>query len=139
MCKIGATLSNADDKTIEALTEFGFHLGMTFQIIDDLLDLTSTSEALGKPAGNDIREGNYTLPVILAIQDNPSLKEKLQQEDELDATLKIVREEKYISKTKIMALEHVEKATLSLENTQLNEEVKSSFIKLLSGLTQRAS
>ena len=138
-CKIGATLSNADDKTIEALTEFGFHLGMTFQIIDDLLDLTSTSEALGKPAGNDIREGNYTLPVIFAIQDNSSLKEKLHKETELDTILKIVREEKYISKTKTIALEHVEKATLSLKNAQLNEEVKSSFIKLLSGLTQRAS
>ena len=76
-CKIGATLSNADEQTIESLEKFGFHLGMTFQIIDDLLDMTSTSEALGKPAGNDIKEGNYTLPVIFAIADNDDLREEL--------------------------------------------------------------
>ena len=41
---------------------------MAFQIVDDILDVISTDDALGKPAGHDLREGNYTLPVLLAVQ-----------------------------------------------------------------------
>lgn len=144
-CKIGATISNADLETIEALEKFGFHLGMTFQIIDDLLDLTSTSETLGKPAGNDIKEGNFTLPVIFALRENNELKVDLSNisdnEDSLDLEkiLSIVRNEIYVGETKKIAMEHVTKAQKYLEMAQINQEVKDSFAKLLIGLTTRAS
>ena len=49
---------------IDALTTFGRSFGMAFQIVDDLLDITATDEELGKPAGHDLVEGTYTLPVI---------------------------------------------------------------------------
>ena len=52
----------------EALADFGHSYGMAFQIVDDILDVISTDDALGKPAGHDLREGNYTLPVLLAVQ-----------------------------------------------------------------------
>ena len=49
------------------MTEFGRAYGMAFQVVDDILDLVATDEELGKPSGNDLREGVYTLPVIRMI------------------------------------------------------------------------
>jgi heptaprenyl diphosphate synthase len=66
-CRIGALTSGADRVAVEALTRFGQAFGMTFQIWDDILDLVSTGDVLGKPAGHDLMEGTYTLPVILAL------------------------------------------------------------------------
>ena len=56
-CRIGGMVSNVDEPTLDALTRFGHHLGMCFQVVDDVLDLTSSDEALGKPAGQDLLEG----------------------------------------------------------------------------------
>jgi heptaprenyl diphosphate synthase len=66
-CRIGALTVGAGQEPVEALTRFGEAFGMTFQIWDDILDLISTDEALGKPAGHDLVEGIYTLPVIRAL------------------------------------------------------------------------
>jgi heptaprenyl diphosphate synthase len=66
-CRIGALTVGADRNSVEALTQFGQAFGMAFQIWDDILDLISTGEALGKPAGHDLMEGIYTLPVIRAL------------------------------------------------------------------------
>ena len=69
--RIGGMVSGVDEPTLDSLTRFGFHLGMCFQIVDDVLDLTASSEALGKPSGKDIHEGVYTLPVIHAVGASP--------------------------------------------------------------------
>ena len=62
--KIGGMLAGQPEDRVEALGEYGFKLGMAFQIVDDLLDLTGSVESLGKPVGSDLREGKITLPVI---------------------------------------------------------------------------
>lgn len=62
--RIGGIVAGHDRPMIEALTEFGNGFGMVFQIVDDILDITATDEQLGKPAGHDIVEGVYTLPVL---------------------------------------------------------------------------
>lgn len=69
-CRVGAMLSQAPEKEIRMLEQFGLYLGYAYQIIDDVLDFVSDSSLLGKPAGNDLRQGNITLPVILALKDN---------------------------------------------------------------------
>jgi heptaprenyl diphosphate synthase len=66
-CRIGGITSGASRSDIEALTSFGRSFGITFQIFDDILDLVGTDEGLGKPAGHDLVEGTYTLPVIRAL------------------------------------------------------------------------
>jgi heptaprenyl diphosphate synthase len=66
--RIGGIVAGLPRPTIEALTEFGESFGMVFQIVDDLLDITSTDEQLGKPAGHDMVEGVYTLPVLRTLQ-----------------------------------------------------------------------
>jgi heptaprenyl diphosphate synthase len=76
-CRVGGMVSEVDGSTLEALTEFGRHVGVCFQLVDDVLDVTGSDASLGKPAGNDLMEGVYTLPVILALQKNPDLRDVL--------------------------------------------------------------
>ncbi len=54
---------------IAALGEYGFNLGIAFQLVDDLLDLTGSAESLGKPVASDLREGKITLPLIYLLQE----------------------------------------------------------------------
>ena len=62
--RIGGLVAGLDRPIVETLTEWGSAFGMVFQIVDDILDITGTSEGLGKPAGHDMVEGVYTLPVL---------------------------------------------------------------------------
>ena len=94
-CRIGAIVAGLDRPAIDALTAFGDGYGMAFQIVDDVLDLTATAEQLGKPAGHDLVEGVYTLPVLRALADGDGeLKAMLGSpldDDELAAALTRVR------------------------------------------------
>src|SRR3989440_8292047 len=76
-CRVWGMVSGVGEPTLDALTRYGFHLGMCFQIVDDVLDITATDAMLGKPAGQDLVEGVYTLPVIHAIASSPALRERL--------------------------------------------------------------
>ncbi len=64
----GAILAGADTETETALKDFGYHIGMAFQMADDLLDYTATAEELGKNPGADMREGKLTLPLLHAME-----------------------------------------------------------------------
>ena len=66
-CRIGAIVTGQSEAAIEALTEYGHRYGMAFQVVDDVLDVIATEEELGKPAGQDLATGVYTLPVIRAL------------------------------------------------------------------------
>ncbi|MGH9620048.1 MAG: polyprenyl synthetase family protein, partial [Bryobacteraceae bacterium] len=66
---LGAAAAGAADTVEAKLADFAWNLGMAFQLVDDILDFTSSEEALGKPAGSDLREGKVTLPAIYALQD----------------------------------------------------------------------
>ena len=66
--RLGAMMGGADEDTIEAISEWAWEMGMVFQITDDVLDLIASDEFLGKPAGSDIGEGTFTLPVLLAAE-----------------------------------------------------------------------
>lgn len=67
-CRLGALAVYADDERVEKLARFGHDIGMAFQIVDDVFDITSTEGKIGKPVGNDIREGDITLPMLRAMQ-----------------------------------------------------------------------
>jgi heptaprenyl diphosphate synthase len=68
-CRIGALTAGLDRPQVDTLTRFGEAFGMAFQIRDDCLDVVGTDGALGKPAGQDLVEGTYSLPVIYAMAD----------------------------------------------------------------------
>ncbi|HLX57200.1 MAG TPA: polyprenyl synthetase family protein [Ktedonobacteraceae bacterium] len=70
-CKGGAIVSRATNEEICLLQDYGMNLGIAFQIIDDILDYTEDQITIGKPAGNDLRQGMVTLPLIYALQEQP--------------------------------------------------------------------
>jgi heptaprenyl diphosphate synthase len=77
-CRVGAIVADLPRPQIDALTTFGRGFGMAFQIVDDLLDVTSTDEELGKPAGHDLVEGTYTLPVIRTLASDGAEADRLR-------------------------------------------------------------
>jgi heptaprenyl diphosphate synthase len=68
-CRIGALTGDSPDHEVAALTEFGQCFGIAFQLRDDVMDVVASEEELGKPSGQDLAEGIYTLPVLLALED----------------------------------------------------------------------
>ncbi|MBI4199500.1 MAG: polyprenyl synthetase family protein [Chloroflexi bacterium] len=68
----GAVLSEAPEATVHALADYGYHLGMAFQLVDDILDFQATEEEVGKPVGNDLLQGTLTLPALLLVQSYPN-------------------------------------------------------------------
>ncbi len=66
--RLGAILGGASSEQEQALAQYGHHLGMAFQIVDDVLDLTASEQVLGKPVASDLREGKVTMAVIHALE-----------------------------------------------------------------------
>lgn len=77
--RLGAMTAGADEDSIEAISDWAWEMGLVFQLTDDVLDLVADEEWLGKPAGSDIGEGVYTLPVIYAAEgpDGDEIRELL--------------------------------------------------------------
>jgi heptaprenyl diphosphate synthase component 2 len=69
-CKGGAIVGGGTDAQIALLEQYGLNLGIAFQIIDDVLDYVGSADVIGKPAGNDLRQGLVTLPLIYALQNH---------------------------------------------------------------------
>jgi heptaprenyl diphosphate synthase len=97
-CRIGAIVGELPRDQVEAATSYGHAFGMVFQIADDVLDLTATEAQLGKPAGHDLVEGVYTLPVIRTLASGGAVAEELTDllgrpidGPELDKALALVR------------------------------------------------
>lgn len=99
--------------------EYGRNLGLSFQIVDDILDFTQSAEQLGKPAGTDLAKGNLTAPVIFALQDEPELREIIDSEfsetDSLAAAIELVHRSGGIRRAHELARE---KGDLAIQNLQ---------------------
>jgi len=78
-CEIGALLGKADPVRQNMLRDYGMNLGIAFQLVDDLLDFTSTENVLGKPAGADLLEGKVSLPLIFLLQREPEMRSAIQR------------------------------------------------------------
>lgn len=76
-CHVGAILGNVSEDFEEALRKFGFYLGVAFQLMDDVLDYTSSTQEFGKEGGTDLKEGKLTLPLLLTI--NQCTESELQE------------------------------------------------------------
>jgi geranylgeranyl pyrophosphate synthase len=74
-CELGATAAGADRTVAAELAEFGERIGLAFQLLDDVLDVTGPPERTGKPRGADLLDGTVTLPLILARERDPALAE----------------------------------------------------------------
>jgi octaprenyl-diphosphate synthase len=75
--RLGALCAGSDDQAEAKLGEYAWNLGIAFQLVDDILDFTSREKILGKPVGNDLREGKVTLPLIYALESADPEERKL--------------------------------------------------------------
>ncbi len=91
-CKAGMVAGGGSDEQIAAIGRYGYDLGIAFQIIDDVLDFIGDEQTLGKPAGNDLRQGTITLPLIYAtaVSADPALREVLVQPNPSDTLVREV-------------------------------------------------
>jgi geranylgeranyl diphosphate synthase type II len=75
--RLGGMSANCTPRQLEALTDFGYHVGLAFQVIDDILDITQTSEQLGKTAGKDIAAQKATYPAIVGLEKSRKIATQL--------------------------------------------------------------
>jgi all-trans-nonaprenyl-diphosphate synthase len=118
-CRAAAVLSNMPEELCEAAYNYGRHLGIAFQVVDDLLDFTSTTETLGKPAASDLLQGQITAPVLYALQEFPELsvliERKFVQDGDLQEALSWVEKSQGLTLTRELANQHVKQAILAVE------------------------
>lgn len=120
-CELGALAANVAPNERVRLRNFGYYVGMSFQIVDDILDIVSTDESLGKPAGSDLLLGNITLPVVLA-RNEEAVKMWLDQVESGDTSeqtrlqlLEALRNSDGLVKAKSLSNQYLEKAMKELK------------------------
>ncbi|NLM48061.1 MAG: polyprenyl synthetase family protein [Epulopiscium sp.] len=120
----GAYEGKCKRSTIHALGKFASFYGMAFQVYDDLLDYLSSEEIEGKPIGNDIRQGIYTLPLLYALKDQktgPEIKKFLSKKadisnEEIQQVIQLVKETRALDLTRELKEKFVKKALSALDN-----------------------
>jgi heptaprenyl diphosphate synthase len=112
---VGAAESNCSHELTNNLSRIGYDIGMAFQIIDDILDYTSTSDTIGKPAGNDLREGIFTLPLIYALDEDktallPLLSKENYSDEDIQRIISITDALGGIVKARMLAKRYTDRA-----------------------------
>ena len=133
---VGGILAGADEKEVAKISAIAENIGMAFQITDDVLDIMQTSEQIGKPAGNDIRQGIVTLPVIHALNVSPEAEElaAIVTDPEMDnemvqRALAIVRATDGVEVAKAKADEYLERARQAIP-AGLPAEIRDAFVQV---------
>ena len=141
--RLGSMASNSKQDSVTAISEWAWHNGIIFQITDDILDLSSDEQTLGKPSGNDILEGTYTLPVLIALQKNPEGIKKILDEikdnkTNLEDVISEFNNEEIVSETKLFLKSHIKKsenAAMKIED----ESIKNILLDLNEYLIKRSN
>ena len=118
----GAILGGAPEQEIAALHDYGYNLGMAFQIMDDVLDFVGDQKVIGKPVGNDLRQGTVTLPVFHYLKSHPEALHIMQKmgngsssEEALSQLIEEIGRSPAIDATRQEAMEFLEKAKAALD------------------------
>lgn len=134
--QLGALISNAADDVETALAQYAMHLGSAFQLVDDLLDYSASSETIGKNIGDDLAEGKPTLPLIYAMQHGSAeqsavIREAIEkgQRDKIDEIIDIIRQTGAIDYTGSAARKEAEQAKAHL-SIVADSEYKNALIGL---------
>jgi octaprenyl-diphosphate synthase len=122
-CTISAIIADANSEKEQALSDYGYNLGLAFQMVDDLFDYTMDTAALGKEVGADLREGKLTLPIIQALKEaEPADREQMvtivQNEDftveEFNTLLALLQKYGGIDYTVKTATDYIDRAKKAL-------------------------
>ena len=120
-CRGAAVFSECSEEEKKAMYEYGKHLGLAFQVVDDILDFTQSSAKLGKPQGQDLASGNLTAPVLYALQ-NPAvgprlltlIESRFKKDGSLKEALELVSSSGGIDMARSLAREEADKALQAL-------------------------
>jgi geranylgeranyl pyrophosphate synthase len=128
----GAVLGGADDKAAKNVHDYGYNIGMAYQVYDDLLDYRATSEQLGKPAGHDLSEGILTLPAIIAAENGASeviyafmTAPEEAREDLLPGAIEAIKQTGALEQTHEVATGYIDTATRCLDDIPPSEYLDS--------------
>ncbi len=138
----GAILSGAPETDVQALRNYGYNVGMAFQIIDDILDFSGTEEEFGKPVGNDLVQGTLTLPSILLLEQYPNNNPiiKLFQDGNsnlnLQKSIEMINNSSIIQESYGVAKDFCDKAIASINHLP-KSEYKNSLITLADFIMER--
>ena len=134
-CKLGAILSDSSDQIIESLNSYGKNIGFSFQLIDDALDYMGDENKTGKKIGNDLTDGNITLPLLnLLSRIDETRKNRLKKiileseelhEENLNFVVGLMEEYESVSYTRNLAKKYAEKAKSSLSVLKESKHLES--------------
>jgi octaprenyl-diphosphate synthase len=96
-CEFGVIAAGASERLRSAARSFGLNLGIAFQLVDDALDYTSGTDTSGKPLGGDLREGKFTLPLLLYLESLPDEERQATIRELTDADLNPARQDRIIA------------------------------------------
>ena len=112
--KAAGVLSEVSPQMAENLYGYGRHIGLAFQIVDDILDFTGSTETLGKPAASDLRSGNLTAPTLYAMEEKPYLEGLIEsefvEEEDLEQAIALIKESQGIERSRELAKHHAQLA-----------------------------
>ena len=129
-CQLGAIAAGVDEALHKRLYRFGYYVGMSYQIIDDILDFTSTEKALGKPAGSDLLQGNITAPALFAMENDEirqaveKVHEKMEPVD-IANIISLIKQSGAIEKSFALSDHYLNKALAILEELPDNKAKKT--------------
>lgn len=145
-CKLGALAGGTSQQDARKLYQYGYYIGMSYQIIDDILDFTSSEKVLGKPTASDLLQGNVTLPVLFAMK-NKDFKEKLEQtlqkpevinETEFTELLSILHKTDAIEQSYQVSEQYLNKALMALQGLP-NKKAKRALDSIARSIGDRRS
>jgi all-trans-nonaprenyl-diphosphate synthase len=123
--KAAGLLSGVSQEVAEHLHAYGRHWGLAFQIVDDILDFTGSTESLGKPAGSDLKSGNLTAPALFALEEKPYLEtlieRRFDQEGDLEKAITLIIDSQGIKRSRELAAYHANKAVEHLNDLPPSE------------------
>ncbi|MBW4649719.1 MAG: solanesyl diphosphate synthase [Kastovskya adunca ATA6-11-RM4] len=127
--KSAGLLSDVSPELADNLYRYGRYVGLAFQIVDDILDFTGSTEALGKPAGSDLISGNLTAPVLYAMEEKPYLEGLIEREfaqpGDIEQAIALVKESRGIERSRELAADYAKIAVESLKELKPSESCEA--------------
>lgn len=140
-CRAVTMLAGHAEQIAEAAYQYGENVGMAFQLIDDLLDMTGKADILGKPVLNDLKQGHATAPVLFALEQFPHIQEmvdrKFKGDGDIEETVRLVEEADGLTKTRELAIEHARNAVEAIVQVLPPSEHRSALVNLANFVVTR--
>jgi all-trans-nonaprenyl-diphosphate synthase len=131
--KAAGLLSGVSTDIAMHLYGYGRHIGLAFQVVDDILDFTGSMETLGKPAGSDLKSGHLTAPALYALEEKPYLEALIErrfaEEEDLEQAIALIKDSQGIERARELAAHHAQTAVQHLDDLP-NSESRQTLVNL---------